>query len=409
MIYTLALHLYAFCIECAAIFNRKARMMCLGQWKTNTILRENIILNAKYIWFHAASLGEFEQGRPMIEKIKMLYPQYKILLSFFSPSGYEVRKNYSMADVVCYLPFDTPFRVRKYIDLANPAIAIFIKYEFWNNYLRELKKRHVPTYSISAIFRREQWFFKWYGFFFVRILKCFDHLFVQDTSSVDLLAKYGIASATVVGDTRFDRVNDVRKQTRPIGIIESFIKAQSDQYCLIAGSSWPKDEKIFIQYFNQRPKIKLIIAPHEINDNHLFYIHSLLKRPSIRLSEADEHNIDDKDCLIIDCVGMLSSIYCYGDIAYLGGGFDKGIHNILEAAVYGLPVIFGPRFFKYKEAKELIAVSGAFSVRDEQTFTDCIDKLVANSLFLNMSGQAAAAFVERNIGATGRILRIILS
>lgn len=346
----------------------------------------------------------------MIEKIKTQYPRYKILLTFFSPSGYEVRKNYSKADVVCYLPFDTPFRVRKFLDLANPSIAIFIKYEFWNNYLSELKKRRIPTYSVSAIFRREQWFFKWYGRYYLKMLKCFDHLFVQDTFSAELLAKHGIVNTTVVGDTRFDRVFEVQKHVLPIGVIEIFMQnnRQRNRICLIAGSSWPEDEKLFIQYFNTHPDIALIIAPHEICSPRLLHIHSLLKRPSIRLSEAGKHNVANKDCLIIDSFGLLSSIYKYGNIACIGGGFGKGIHNILEAAVYGIPVIFGPNYHKFKEAKDLIACGGAISIHNEQSFTACMDKFVSDAQYLKSSGEAAGRFVEDNIGATDKILGAIL-
>ncbi|GHV51478.1 3-deoxy-D-manno-octulosonic acid transferase [Bacteroidia bacterium] len=404
--YTLGIHLYAFSVELSSLFHRKARMMRFGQWKTNGILREHIDRSKEYIWFHAASLGEFEQGRPMIEKIKAQYPHYKILLTFFSPSGYEVRKNYANADVVCYLPFDTPYKVKKFINLANPAIAIFIKYEFWGNYLGELKKRHIPTYCISGIFRQGQWFFKWYGRFYLGALRCFDHLFVQDAHSADLLARHGITNTTVAGDTRFDRVVDVQKQAPHIGIVESFVESnrQNGQLFLIAGSSWPRDEEIVINYFNGHPEIKLIIAPHEIERNRLLYIHSLLKRPSICLSEASEQTIAQKDCLIIDSFGLLSSIYRYGDMAYLGGGFGKGIHNILEAAVYGMPVIFGPNCQKYKEAKDLIACGGGFSVSGEESFNSCMDNFVSYHNLLTSSGEAAGLFVRQSVGATAKIL-----
>ncbi len=406
-LYTLALHLYALTVELLSPFHKKARMMRLGQWHTNGILREHIDRNARYIWFHASSLGEFEQGRPIIEKIRAEHPEYKILLTFFSPSGYEVRKNYHGADVICYLPFDTPFKVRKFLNLANPAIAIFIKYEFWANYLTELNKRNIPTYIISAIFRPEQPFFKWYGKAYRDVLHCFNHLFVQDQASADLLAAYGIDRVTVAGDTRFDRVLDVRKAARELPILEQFARNTKGekQTILIAGSSWLKDEDIFIPYFNEHPEIKLIIAPHEINREHLLDIHSLLKRPSIRLSEANEETIAGKDCLIIDSFGLLSSIYRYGDIAYIGGGFGAGIHNTLEAAVYGIPVLFGPRYHKFKEARDLITVGGGFSVANEQEFTSRLNNFLTYRDLLASAGQAAGAFVSQNTGATGRILQ----
>ncbi len=406
-LYTLAIHLYALTVEILSLFHKKARMMRLGQWHTNGILRNKIDRNARYIWFHASSLGEFEQGRPMIEKIKADYPGYKVLLTFFSPSGYEVRKNYAEADVVCYLPFDTPYKVRKFLHLANPSIAIFIKYEFWANYLTELKKRNIPTYIISAIFRPEQPFFHWYGKAYRKVLHTFDHLFVQDQASCELLRSYGITQVAVTGDTRFDRVLDVRKMAKELPILEAFAKNPQGekQTILIAGSSWPKDEEIFIPYFNEHPELKLIIAPHEINQDHLLDIHSLLKRPSIRLSEASEQTIAGKDCLIIDSFGLLSSIYRYGDIAYIGGGFGAGIHNTLEAAVYGIPVVFGPKYQKFKEAKELIAVGGGFPVSNGQEFTARLNDLLTYRELLSSAGEAAGGYVCQNIGSTTRILQ----
>lgn len=382
--------------------------MRLGQWKTNATLREKIDRNAKYIWFHASSLGEFEQGRPMMEKIKAEHPGYKILLTFFSPSGYEVRKNYNGADVICYLPFDTPYRVKKFVNLANPAIAVFIKYEFWGNYLCELKRREIPVYIISAIFRPDQLFFQWYGIPYRKMLTCFNHLFVQDQRSKALLEEYGITNVTVTGDTRFDRVLDVRRQAREISVVERFVKNEKGEQMLtlVAGSSWPQDEEILLRYFNEHPEMKLIIAPHEIHREHLMYIESLLKRPSIRLSEAaGDSNLSGKDCLIIDSFGLLSSIYRYGQIAYIGGGFGAGIHNTLEAAVYGLPVLFGPKYHKFKEAKDLIAVGGGFSVSDEKAFCAQMDELLTYHEVLEASGKAASDFVNKNAGATDQVLQ----
>lgn len=383
--------------------------MRLGQWKTNSILREKIDRNAKYIWFHASSLGEFEQGRPMMEKIKADHPEYKILLTFFSPSGYEVRKNYNGADVICYLPFDTPFRVKKFLNLANPAIAVFIKYEFWGNYLHELKRRNVPVYIISSIFRRDQLFFQWFGSPYRKMLHCFTHLFVQDDRSAELLKEFGITNVTVTGDTRFDRVLDVRKQARELPHVEHFVYGEEGKRIptLIAGSSWPQDEEILIPYFNEHPEMKLIIAPHEIHREHLMYIESLLKRPSVRLSEVmqDESLLEGKDCLIVDSFGLLSSIYRYGTIAYIGGGFGAGIHNTLEAAVYGIPVIFGPKYQKFKEAKDLIKVGGGFSVSDKQSFYDKMDELLTYREVLEAAGNSAGNFVNSNVGATDMVLK----
>jgi 3-deoxy-D-manno-octulosonic-acid transferase len=405
-LYTIALHLYAFSVEIASFFKRKARMTRLGQWHTNRILRKKINPGLKYIWFHAASLGEFEQGRPVMEEIRSRYPQYKILLTFFSPSGYEVRKNYDGADVVCYLPFDTPYKVNKFLNLAHPAIAIFIKYEFWLNYLSELNRRGIPTYLISAIFRKEQIFFKWYGKWYLRALHYYDRLFVQDEASARLLAGYGITNVSVCGDTRFDRVREVQRQARLIPVIEEFA-GNGRALILVAGSTWPQDEELLIPYFNTHPGMKLIIAPHEIHREHLMDIESQLKRPSIRLSETNEQSVLNKDCLIIDSFGLLSSIYRYGDIAYIGGGFGKGIHNTLEAAVYGIPVLFGPKYHKFREAKELIAVGGGFSLAGEADFIRQVDRLAGHPELRRQIGRIIDDYMQHNSGVTENILREI--
>lgn len=407
--YSILIHFYAFIVALISPFHRKARLMRWGQWKTNRILREKIDRNAKYIWFHASSLGEFEQGRPVMEKIKQEHPDYKILLTFFSPSGYEVRKNYNGADVICYLPFDTPFRVKKFLRLANPVMAVFIKYEFWGNYLHELKKRGIPVYIISAIFRPDQLFFQWFGAPYRKMLYNFTHLFVQDERSKELLAEFDIRNVTVCGDTRFDRVLDICRQARELPNVERFVKNEKGEQVqtLIAGSSWPQDEDIFIPYFNKHPELKLIIAPHEIHQEHLTYIESLLKRPSVRLSEVlqDNHLLEGKDCLIVDSFGMLSSIYRYGTIAYIGGGFGAGIHNTLEATVYGIPVLFGPRYQKFKEARDLIKVGGGFSISSKEEFTDKMDELLTNQQTLATAGKSAGNFVCGNAGATEQILK----
>jgi 3-deoxy-D-manno-octulosonic-acid transferase len=379
-------------------------MTRIGQWYTNGILRKNIDRKAKYIWFHAASLGEFEQGRPMIETIRKRYPQYKILLTFFSPSGYEVRKNYEGADVICYLPFDTPFKVRKFLNLANPYMAVFIKYEFWLNYLTELKRRGIKTYLISAVFRPGQLFFKWYGAWYRKALLCYERLFVQDEDSRKLLAGYGIDNVEVCGDTRFDRVLEIQRNARLMPEVESF--AEEGKLMLVAGSSWPEDEEFIIPYFNTHPEVKLIIAPHEIHREHLLYIQSLLNRPSIRLSESSEESLRTNDCLIIDSFGLLSSIYRYGDVAYIGGGFGGGIHNTLEAAVYGIPVVFGPKYHKFKEAKSLINYGGGFSVDNEAAFAGCLNNFISDPESRRIAGAAAGDFVYKNAGAIEKILSL---
>jgi len=404
MLYNIAIHIYAFLVHLAAPFSRKPRKMIRGHWVVYELLRQQMEKNARYIWFHAASLGEFEQGRPLIEKIRARYPEYKILLTFFSPSGYEVRKNYQGADIVCYLPFDKPRNVNKFLDIVRPCMAFFIKYEFWTNYLNELKKRRIPIYSVSSIFRKDQVFFKWYGNSYRKVLKNFDQLFVQNEASKRFLAKIGVHNVTVVGDTRFDRVLEIRQQAKELPLIELF---KGNFPTLVAGSSWAPDEDLFLEYFNTHPEMKLIIAPHVIDENHLVEIISKLKRPYVRYSKANAPNVQKADCLIIDCFGLLSSIYRYGEIAYIGGGFGVGIHNVLEAAVYGMPVIFGPKYSKFMEAKQLIEANGAFSIASYDELRPLLDEMLANKDFLLEKGANADNYVKSNLGATERVLNNI--
>lgn len=405
--YNFFIILFVKLVRFASLFHTKARLMCQGQRQTAELLRRGNLSGQRCIWFHAASLGEFEQGRPLIEKIKAQDPQCKILLTFFSPSGYEVRKNYPLADVVCYLPFDTRRRVREFLDLAQPSVAIFIKYEFWANYLFELKRREIPTYIISAIFRPEQPFFRWYGAPFRALIHCYTHLYIQDDASRQLLEKAGIqGNVTVTGDTRYDRVWEIRRAAKEIPEVESLLQAADGERVrtLVAGSSWPQDEEILIPYFNARPELKLIIAPHEIHEEHLRSIEAMLKRPALRLSAARGKDLRDYSCLIIDCFGLLSSVYRYGEIAYIGGGFGVGIHNTLEAAVYDIPVIFGPEYRKFREACDLVECGGGFAVHSQSEFTAKMDELLSMPDHLRAAGKASGALVRQNIGATEKIL-----
>ncbi len=402
LLYNLGIALYDLAAYILFPFSTKPRRMVKGHWVVYDILRQQREKGAKYIWFHAASLGEFEQGRPMIESIKERHPEYKILLTFFSPSGYEVRKGYDKADIVCYLPFDKPRNVRKFLDLAQPCMAFFIKYEFWKNYLDELGKRNIPTYSISSIFRRNQIFFKWYGGLYRNVLKNFDCLYVQNELSKRYLSKIGIENVKIVGDTRFDRVLDIRKLAKELPLIEKF---KDDKFTIVAGSSWQPDEDLFIEYFNTHPETKLIIAPHVINDLHLVEIIKKLKRPYVKYSKANMENISKADCVIIDCFGLLSSIYRYGEVAYIGGGFGVGIHNILEAAVYGMPVVFGPKFDKFKEAKELIANKGGYTIKNYEQMSTLFDRFITDKEFLKATGNIAGNYVSSNAGATEKILK----
>ena len=404
MIYNLGIHIYQLGVKLAALFSDKPAKMVKGHREVFGLLESKIDRNARYIWFHAASLGEFEQGRPLIERIRKDYPQYKILQTFFSPSGYEVRKNYDGVDIVCYLPFDTPSNVRKFIDLVNPCMVFFVKYEFWQNYLNELHKRSIPVYSVSSIFRPGQVFFRWYGKSYQQVLKTFAHLFVQNQESKKLLAGIGVNNTTVVGDTRFDRVLDICAAAKQLPLVQKF---KGDALTFVAGSSWGPDEDIFIKYFNAHPEMKLIIAPHVVNDSHMKEIMAKLNRPCIRYTQATEENVQQADCLIIDCYGLLSSIYRYGEISYIGGGFGVGIHNVLEAAVYGIPVIFGPNNKKFREAQHLLANKGGFEINGYEDFETLMDKFLADEAYLKQSGKSAGDYVKNNSGAMEKIMNCV--
>lgn len=390
-------------VAIASCFNKKVKKMWAGERQALKVLREKVDPNARYIWFHAASLGEFEQGRPLMEYLRKTHPEYKILLTFFSPSGYEVRKNYEGADIICYLPLDTIRNARRFLRAIKPVMAFFIKYEFWYNYLHILQHRGVPTYSVSSIFRPDQIFFQWYGKGYGRVLKCFTHFFVQNIESKNLLAKLDIHDVEVVGDTRFDRVLQIKEASKQLPIVEKFTENTSKVF--IAGSSWLPDEEIFLKYFNLHKDWKLIVAPHVIGEDHLAQIFELLKgRRVVRYTEATEENVKDAEVLIIDCFGLLSSIYHYGTISYVGGGFGVGIHNVLEAAVWDIPVIFGPNNKRFQEAQGLIMAGGGFEINDYQSFRDLMLRFETDEMFLQTSKKHAGEFVKGRAGATEKIM-----
>ena len=415
MIYNIVIYFVLWGIAIASLFNEKVRKMWHGEREAFKILKQKVDPNAKYIWFHAASLGEFEQGRPLMERIRKDYPQYKILLTFYSPSGYEVRKNYEGADIICYMPVDTRLNAIRFLRLVRPVMAFFIKYEFWSNFLHILKYRNIPTYSVSSIFREDQVFFKWYGRSYAGVLKCFTRFFVQNEESKRLLEGIGITAVDVVGDTRFDRVLQIKEAAKQLPICEAFrtgvASSQSadvphhDFKVFVAGSSWPPDENIFIPFFNEHKDWRLLIAPHVIAEEHLKLILSLIKgKKVVRYTQTTPEEAADADVLIIDCFGLLSSMYNYGDVAYIGGGFGVGIHNTLEAAVWNMPVIFGPNNKKFQEAQGLLKSGGGFEINTYEDFSGLMSSLMNDETFLKQAGDKAGAFVAHLAGATDKVL-----
>ena len=436
-------------VAIASLFNEKVRKMWRGEREAFRILKEQVDPNAQYVWFHAASLGEFEQGRPIMERLRQEHPEYKILLTFYSPSGYEVRKNYQGADIICYMPIDTVTNARRFLRLIRPCMAFFIKYEFWYNFLHILKHRNIPTYSVSSIFRPNQVFFRWYGKNYGRVLRCFTKFFVQNEQSKELLNSIGITEVEITGDTRFDRVLQIKGAAKQLPIVEEFAahprplpkggeegsipqkQTSADKQTVnspfplggvggrlfVAGSSWPPDEEIFIRYFNEHPEWKLIIAPHVIGEDHLSQIEKLLEgRKVIRYTTAEGQR-DSVECqraklqnaavLLIDCFGLLSSIYRYGTVAYVGGGFGVGIHNLPEAAVWGIPVFFGPNNERFQEAQELKKNGGGLEIHDYESFATQMDALSAHPEDIIKRGKAAGNYVKGQAGATDRVLQEI--
>ena len=402
--YQVAIYLYLCGVAVASIFSKKVKKMWKGERQTLDILKSKVNPNHQYIWFHAASLGEFEQGRPLIERIRADYPEYKILLTFFSPSGYEVRKNYEHADIVCYLPIDTIRNARRFLRTVRPCMAFFIKYEFWYNYLHILKHRNVPVYSVSSIFREHQIFFRWYGKSYAGVLRCFTHFFVQNEKSKHSLHTLGIDTVDVVGDTRFDRVLQIKELAKQLPIVEAF---KDGRKVFVAGSSWEPDEDIFIPFMNEHRDWKLIIAPHVIAESHLRAIEQKLQLRTVRYTQTTPEEAREAQCLVIDCFGLLSSVYHYGEVAYVGGGFGVGIHNVLEAAVWKMPVLFGPNHQRFQEAQELVKAKGGFEITDCSSFARMMQQFMTQQEYLRLSGEAAGSYVESKTGATHKVLKQI--
>lgn len=405
MMYNIVIYLFLIGVAVASLFDKKVRKMWRGERAAFDTLRRQVDPGAQYVWFHAASLGEFEQGRLLIESIRERRPEYKILLTFFSPSGYEVRKNYAGADIVVYLPVDTPTNAARFLDAVRPVMAFFIKYEFWYNYLHILKRRGVPVYSVSSIFREGQIFFKWYARSYTKVLRCFTHFYVQDETSARLLATLGITDVTVTGDTRADRVLSIKEQSSPLPLVAAFTQGRR---VFIAGSSWGPDEDIFIPFFNEHPDWRMIIAPHVISDEHLAQIESKVRGRVARYTTATEAAVRDADCLLIDCFGLLSSIYRYADVAYIGGGFGDGIHNTLEAAVWDVPVFFGPNNKKFMEARGLQTAKGGFEITGYNDFRAAMQAFIADVSWMQEAGRNAGDYVRSHAGATETIIAGVL-
>ncbi|MBR1401818.1 MAG: 3-deoxy-D-manno-octulosonic acid transferase [Prevotella sp.] len=419
--YNIIMYLIQAGVAIASLFNEKVRKMWKGERECFKILEQQVDPSAKYAWFHAASLGEFEQGRPIMERMRREYPEYKILLTFYSPSGYEVRKNYEGADIICYMPIDTVGNARRFLRLVRPSLAFFIKYEFWYNFLHILKHRNVPTYSVSSIFRPNQVFFRWYGRNYGHVLRCFTKFFVQNETSMRLLANIGITDAEVTGDTRFDRVLQIKDAAKQLPVVERFVGSSSKVF--IVGSSWEPDEDIYLPYFKDKDW-KIIVATHVVNDTRIAKLRQRFEeqgKKALLYSEAQQQSTDSKpqnadaqqqnadaDVLIINCYGLLSSIYRYGNVAYVGGGFGVGIHNLPEAAVWDVPVFFGPNNQRFQEAQDLKENGGGIEIHGYEDFAARMDDLMAHPEEIVRRGKIAGDYVNGRAGATEKILQSVV-
>lgn len=399
-LYGLAIRTYVFLILIASLWNEKARLWHRGRKNVWYRLKAAIPFDKPVVWFHAASLGEFEQGRPVIERFRSEHPNSFILLTFFSPSGYEIQKNYPHADYVCYLPADTITNARRFIHITHPEIAFFIKYEFWFNYLRVLSRSEARVVLISGIFRPTQHFFRSYGAWFRRQLHAFSYFFVQDEASAQLLKSIGISQVKIIGDTRFDRVSEICEKTQGNHLVAAFTTGHK---VVVAGSTWKEDEIRLKKVLDEMPEIKLVLAPHEVGQSHIMEIEQLFKGQCLRLSEAEESGLSDARVLIIDSIGLLSALYRYAGVAYIGGGFGKGIHNILEAACYSVPVVFGPNYHRFREAHDLVQAGGAFSFQSPTELKELFHRLFYAQYSDNSPGAICGHYVGRHKGATNAI------
>jgi 3-deoxy-D-manno-octulosonic-acid transferase len=412
-IYNLIVQLAGLLLKIVALFSPKMKLFVDGRKTVFATLESKINATDKTIWFHAASLGEYEQGLPVIEKIKAKFPTHKIVVTFFSPSGYEVRKNNTVADVTVYLPLDTKSNAQQFLKLVHPEMVFFIKYEYWPNYLNELKKQNIKTYLISGVFREKQAFFKWYGGFYRNALQSFDYFFVQNESAKKLLQSIGFANVKISGDTRFDRVASILERDNSLDFIEQFKNNSSTGLratTIVIGSSWPKDESLLVNYINQSSnEVKFIIAPHNIKSEQIQELKNSITKKSILFSEKNNQDVSTFDVFIIDTIGILTKIYSYADIAYVGGGFgNPGVHNILEPATFGVPIVIGPNFSHFAEATALVNMTGCVSISNQKELNEIFDNLIQNPDERFEKGHICSTFVNMNKGATEVILKHIL-
>ena len=406
LLYNLLVHLAGFFLRILALFSPKMKLFVEGRKTVFTEIKQKIVSTDKTIWFHAASLGEFEQGLPVIEQIKLKFPLHKIVITFFSPSGYEVRKNHPIADVIVYLPLDTKQNAEEFISLVHPEMVFFIKYEYWPNYLNELKKNAITTYLISGILRENQVFFKWYGGFYRNCLQTFTYFFVQNDSSKKLLQSIGFQNVKVSGDTRFDRVVSILERDNRLDFIEEF---KNNQTLIVIGSSWPKDEELLVKFINQADeKVKFIIAPHNIKKEQIQELQNSISKKTLLFSEKESQNLSEFQVFIIDTIGILTKIYSYADIAYVGGGFgNPGVHNLLEPATFGIPIVIGPNYSHFAEATALVNMEGCLSISTENELKNALDLLLQNEDERHEKGHICSTFVQMNKGATELILKHI--
>src|SRR5690554_6406864 len=404
LLYQIGIQLVAFFIPISRFFSSKMKLFVDGRKESFALLNKNIDATKKYIWVHVASLGEYEQGLPIMEAFKENHPEYKIVLTFFSPSGFEIRKNNTIADITLYLPLDTKQNVKHFLDLVQPKIVFFIKYEFWLNYLNELRNRNIPTYLVSGIFRENQLFFKSYGGFYREVLKAFHHFFVQTETSKQLLETIGFKNVTVHGDTRFDLVAQIVERIQPLEFIEKF---KQNTTTIVIGSSWIDDENVYLPYINSSKNIKFIIAPHNIKEEEINQLIQKIHKKVIRYTNYKEEDLPNVDVFVIDTIGILTQIYAYADIAYVGGAFRTGLHNILEPATYGTPVIIGPEYEKFQEAKDLVALGSCLVVNNSVELTHTFNQLIADVIYRKDLGKKNREFILKNKNATQMIMDFI--